>query len=117
MDLKEIRTRYGVSQKTIADILGCSVTVYSRYETGTRQPPLETLIALADYYKISMDELVGRIPMTVEVKKETPPPLGEDEMQISFSLDDAPQDENGLEELIRREVVRVVSDELTKRGL
>ena len=117
MDLKEIRTRYGVSQKTIADILGCSVTVYSRYETGARQPPLETLIALADYSKISMDELVGRTPMTVEVIKEAPPPIGEGEMQISFSLDDAPQDESELEERIRREVVRVVSDELTKRGL
>ena len=113
MNLKDIRTKHGVSQKTVADALGCSTTVYSRYETGSRQPPLETLIALADFYQMSLDELVGRTPMEVVVKHETPPPQGDDVVRLQFSLDDAPEDENELEDMIRE----VVRQEFAKRGL
>ncbi len=113
MNLKDIRTKHGVSQKTVADALGCSTTVYSRYETGSRQPPLETLIALADFYQMSLDELVGRTPMEVVVKHETPPPKGDDVVRLQFSLDDAPEDENELENAIRK----IVAEEFSKRGL
>ena len=113
MNLKDIRTKHGVSQKTVADALGCSTTVYSRYETGSRQPPLETLIALADFYRMSLDELVGRTPIKVVVKHETPPPQGDDVVRLQFSLDDAPEDENELENAIRK----IVAEEFSKRGL
>lgn len=49
-----------MSQKQVADILGIQQTVYSRYERGFQTIPLEHLIKLADYYKVSLDYLTGR---------------------------------------------------------
>lgn len=118
MDLKAIRISRGVSQKVVSDALGCSTVVYSRYETGARQPPIEVLISLADFYGISMDELVGRVPMDAGakayVKNETPPPQGDDELSLQFPLDDDdPQDDNDLEATI----LRILQQELNKRGV
>ena len=35
-------------------------TTYARYEQGQRDLPLQTAILIADYYRISLDELAGR---------------------------------------------------------
>lgn len=60
MNLKEIRVRKGMTQKTVADYLGCSTVVYSRYETENRMPSVDMLIRLADCFGVSIDYLVGR---------------------------------------------------------
>ena len=60
MNLKEIRKQRNLSQKAISDYLNCSQVVYSRYESGSREPPIDFLIKLADFYGITLDELVGR---------------------------------------------------------
>lgn len=60
MRLRELRTVHGLSQKVIADYLGCSTVVYSRYETGSREPSTETLERLADYYNVTVDYLIGK---------------------------------------------------------
>ena len=49
-----------LKQADIAEYLGIQQTVYSRYERGFQTIPLEYLIKLADYYKVSLDYLVGR---------------------------------------------------------
>ncbi|MBO4235998.1 MAG: helix-turn-helix transcriptional regulator [Firmicutes bacterium] len=41
-------------------ILHCQREVYRRYEKGIRELPLSYAIILADYYKVSLDYLVGR---------------------------------------------------------
>ena len=58
--LLKLRDEHGLSQKQIAQELGISTLTYQRYEYGTREPKISTLIALADYYKLSLDELVCR---------------------------------------------------------
>ncbi|MBP5662632.1 MAG: helix-turn-helix transcriptional regulator [Clostridia bacterium] len=70
MQLKEYRLRRGWSQKEVAERLFCSPVVYSRYETGVRQPSLEILIKLADLYGISLDELTGRQPPAIRILDE-----------------------------------------------
>lgn len=115
--LQQLRKGAKLTQDQLSDALQVQKRTYGSWERGERQPDFETLCRIADYFGVTTDYLLGRVPMDVVVKHETPPPMGEDEMQISFSLDDAPQDENELEEMIRREVVRAVSEELTKRGL
>ena len=40
----------------------CSVSTYSRYESGTRQPSLEMVLKLADFFGVSLDYLFGRTP-------------------------------------------------------
>ncbi|MCI9444098.1 MAG: helix-turn-helix transcriptional regulator [Oscillospiraceae bacterium] len=58
--LSTLREQNGLTQKEIAKELGISTLTYQRYEYGEREPKLSALIALADYYKLSLDELVCR---------------------------------------------------------
>lgn len=55
-----LREKKGVLQKAAAEIAGVSLHTYQRYEYGEREPQLSALIALADFYDISLDELVCR---------------------------------------------------------
>ena len=58
--LLKLRTERGLSQKELAKEVGISTLTYQRYEYGEREPKLSALIALADYYNLSLDELVCR---------------------------------------------------------
>lgn len=64
MRLKEIRIEKGLSQKAVANSLECSPTVYSRYETGERQPSIEMLIKLSEFFEVSVDYLIGHYSFT-----------------------------------------------------
>lgn len=58
--LKDLREDCDKSQKDIAQILGIDQRVYSNYERGVRAIPLKHLVALADYYDVSIDYIVER---------------------------------------------------------
>ncbi|MGN0107443.1 MAG: helix-turn-helix domain-containing protein [Hominilimicola sp.] len=58
--LKDLREDKDLKQKDIADMLGIQQTVYSRYERGFQNIPLEFLLQLADFYNTSTDYLLGR---------------------------------------------------------
>ena len=58
--LKELRKRAGLTQKQLAEKLQLSRVNYTRYETNAVRPDYETLILLADFYEITLDELFGR---------------------------------------------------------
>ena len=58
--LKQFRLLLGCTQAQMADLLGITVRGYRNYELGAREPELSILIKLADYFNISLDELVGR---------------------------------------------------------
>lgn len=60
MRLKEIRKRLGITQVKMAMDLHLSQNSVSRYETGRHEPDLRTLVRIADYLNVSLDELVGR---------------------------------------------------------
>lgn len=60
MRLKELRKAKGISQLKLAIELGTTQNSISRYESGTRQADYETLIALANYFNVSIDYLLGR---------------------------------------------------------
>lgn len=57
--LKEIRQDKDLTQRDIAKILNISQVIYSRYETGVRLIPVDLLIKLANYYKVSVDYVLG----------------------------------------------------------
>ena len=50
----------GLTQTLLAEKIGISWRAYQTYERGEREPVLSTLIALADFYGLSLDELVCR---------------------------------------------------------
>lgn len=58
--LKELRQEYILSQKCLSDLLGISPRAYRFYESGEHEPGIKNLIALADYFAVSLDYLMGR---------------------------------------------------------
>lgn len=58
--LKETRQKRNYTQKNVADHLGIAERAYQNYEYGNREPNLETLIKLANYFDVSLDFLTGR---------------------------------------------------------
>lgn len=60
MNIKDIRLRKGLTQSDVATALGVSSVVYSRYETGKRQPSIDMLIQMADIFGVTVDFLLGR---------------------------------------------------------
>lgn len=59
-NLKRLRTNEGLTQTQLAQKLNISRVNYTRYETNASRPDYETLVAVADFYDISLDELFGR---------------------------------------------------------
>lgn len=57
--LAELREDHDLSQAEMAKILRVSQATYSRYETGRLDIPSQKLIALARYYGVSVDYLLG----------------------------------------------------------
>lgn len=58
--LRELRARHGWTQEQVARQLGCHESAVSRWEGGSRFPTGVDLIALADLFGVSADDLLGR---------------------------------------------------------
>lgn len=57
--IRDIREDHDLSQSDVAEILGTSQTMYSRYERGASELPIRHLIRLARYYKLTSDYILG----------------------------------------------------------
>lgn len=57
--LYDLRVDNDKTQQEIADYLMCNRQVYARYERGLREIPVSMLIKLAEYYKTSVDYILG----------------------------------------------------------
>ena len=57
--LLEWRELHGYKQQQVAEAMGVRRATYANYECGRRSPDIEGLIRLAQFYKISLDELIG----------------------------------------------------------
>ena len=57
--LEDLRIDADKTQQEIADILNCRREVYRRYEKGIHEIPVWAVIALAKYYGVSTDYLLG----------------------------------------------------------
>lgn len=58
--IKSLRQERGLSQKDLADLLGLGQTTIANYEADLRQPNLDKLKQIADYFYVSLDTLLGR---------------------------------------------------------
>lgn len=59
-NIKLLRKRLKRSQEEVAHELKLTRSTYSGYENGVAQPNLDSLIALSDFYKVSIDDLVKK---------------------------------------------------------
>jgi transcriptional regulator with XRE-family HTH domain len=57
--IRDCREDKDLTQKQVGEILGIDQRVYSTYETGKRQMPVNYLVKLALLYKTSVDYLIG----------------------------------------------------------
>lgn len=58
--LVSLRKEHKLTQKELARELDLSEVGIQNYEGGRRKPAFDVLIALADYFDVSLDYLVGR---------------------------------------------------------
>lgn len=58
--IKELRINKGLTQKQLAEETRLSERGIQNYELGERVPTLQAAIALADFFDVSLDYLVGR---------------------------------------------------------
>lgn len=58
--LKNLRTERRIYQREVAEHLGITMRTYQSYESGQSEPNIARLIALADYFGVTVDYLIGR---------------------------------------------------------
>lgn len=66
MRLKELREAKKLRQVDLSEYLGVDRTTYVKYETGASEPGIKTLIALASFYGVTVDYLIGNDEYSVE---------------------------------------------------
>lgn len=57
--LKKLRTETETKQEVLAKYLNVGISTVSMYETGQREPSLDILIKIAEYFNVSIDYLLG----------------------------------------------------------
>ncbi|MBQ8508115.1 MAG: helix-turn-helix transcriptional regulator [Clostridia bacterium] len=59
-NLRKLRKERGITQISLQMKTGIEQALISKYETGERVPPTDTLVILADFFDVSVDYLLGR---------------------------------------------------------
>jgi transcriptional regulator with XRE-family HTH domain len=57
--IRDLREDHDLTQRQVAEYLMCDQSLYSKYERGERDMPLNMAVKLAQFYKTSIDYLVG----------------------------------------------------------
>lgn len=58
--LQYLRERRRISRKVLSELCGLHPDAVRRYERGEAKPDMESLIAIAEFFEVSIDYLVGR---------------------------------------------------------
>lgn len=62
--LKDLREDHDYTQRQVAEKIGITQRKYSYIETGVQQLTADVLVALARFYKVSVDYLLGETDVT-----------------------------------------------------
>ena len=57
--IRDLREDSDKTQREIAEYLFCDQSLYSKYERGVREVPVDIIIKLAKYYSVSTDYILG----------------------------------------------------------
>ena len=58
--LQQLREKKRISRKVLSELCGLNSDAVRRYERGEREPTLHSLVAIAEFFDVSVDYLVGR---------------------------------------------------------
>ena len=61
-NMADMRSKFSLTQKEIAQVVGVNVSTYKHYELGDRCTPLAVIRDLANFYKISTDYFFENMP-------------------------------------------------------
>ena len=61
-NLRYLREARDMKQRQVAEALGVSRSAYTNYEAGARCPDADMLTKMADFFEISVDEILGHTP-------------------------------------------------------
>lgn len=110
--LKQLRKSRKVNQATLAEALGMSQASITSWENGKRMPDIDMLVKLADYFNVTTDYLLGRIPTDVAEANNPPAAALEGMVRIVIPSDEEPEPDD-----LERRIYEIVAKELQKRGL
>ena len=80
--LKYLRKRDGISQQQLADVIGVTQQSINKYENHNIEPDISTLIAIADYFRTSVDFLIGHTEEERIIEVVHPHDLNADESRF-----------------------------------
>lgn len=70
MKIRELREEAQLTQKQLAEKISNMQRNVSNWENGSSEPDLQTMIALADLFDVSLDELCGRERHTIQIEND-----------------------------------------------
>ena len=103
--LKLLRGKALISQQFLADIIGISKSSINMYERGEREPSLETLEAIADYFNVDTDYLLGR--QEFERKVTLSFDISSHEVRVFTAYHDQPQNRTKVDKILGVESERI----------
>ena len=69
-DIKKLRRQNAVKQDVLASSLHMRRQTISSYERGITLPSIFTLIRIADFFNVTLDELTGRTELAIQKKED-----------------------------------------------
>ena len=57
--LRSLREDHDLTQSDVANLLGTTKQVYSRYENGVNEMPVRHIVTLCKFYRVSADFILG----------------------------------------------------------
>lgn len=66
-NLLSLRAAKRATRDTVSKAVGISAKTYERYEKNERNPDAPISVKLADFYGVTLDQLVGRVPLPEEI--------------------------------------------------
>lgn len=81
-NLRRLRIEAGVSQKSLAESIGVSQQSINKYENHKIEPDIETLIRIADYFKTSVDYLLGHTHLREQITSASAHNWSEKELSL-----------------------------------
>lgn len=101
--IRDLREDHDLKQKQIAEYLNVSQQTYSNYENGRREIPVGVVAALAEYYKVSTDYLLGANTGYLGNTNLSNPYLD------NITMHDVMYDLQGLQRENRKELIKFVN--------
>ena len=59
--LQNLREQQNRSRRMVSELCGLPTSAFGKYERGEAKPDLDSLVAIADYFEVSIDYLIGRV--------------------------------------------------------